>query len=362
MSKLPLRYVQAWVDEDGRAHHYFRRRGFRRRPLPGMPGTAEFNRAYEAAMAEKPEPIGAALRSKPGSVSAAIAAYLDSQLYFGSRAKDTQDMQRSVLNRFRDQYGQERLAGMPPKFIAAILSSKQPHAARSWLKALRAFSRFAVEQGFLNADPTQGIKLPTIKTAGHATWTNAEITQYEAAHPIGSRARLALALGLYTMQRRGDVLHMGRQHVRDGVLQVKQRKTGTVLAIPVRPELQAILDATPTGHLTFLVNEQGRPYPRTGFSRQFRAWCAEAKLPDHCVFHGLRKAGCRILAEAGCSVHEIAAWSGHASLHEIKRYTDAVDQQRLAQMALAKTKAATSSVKPHETEVSKPLKRLKKNA
>jgi hypothetical protein len=47
---------------------------------------------------------------------------------------------------------------------------------------------------------------------------------------------------------------MGRQHIRDGVLTVKPEKTrGVTLAIPVHPELQAVLDAKPNEHLTFLV-------------------------------------------------------------------------------------------------------------
>jgi len=41
--------------------------------------------------------------------------------------------------------------------------------------------------------------------------------------------------------------------------------------------------------------------------------------------HGLRKAAARRLAEAGCTEHEIAAITGHASLREIARYTKAAD-------------------------------------
>jgi integrase len=91
-----------------------------------------------------------------------------------------------------------------------------------------------------------------IKRDGFHTWTDDEIAQFEAHHPIGTKPRLALALLLYTAQRRGDVVKMGRQHIRDGVLTVKQQKTGITLAIPVHSHLQAVLDATPSAHLTFL--------------------------------------------------------------------------------------------------------------
>jgi integrase len=153
---------------------------------------------------------------------------------------------------------------------------------------------------------------------------------------MGSKPRLALALLLYTGQRRSDVVKMGRQHIRAGVLTVKQEKTGATLAIPVHPHLQAVLDATASEHLTFLVTATGKPYGGNAFSEQFRNWCDAAGLPRRCKPHGLRKAACRRLAEAGCSGNEIMAISGHATLKELVRYTAAADQARLARNAMAK--------------------------
>jgi integrase len=48
--------------------------------------------------------------------------------------------------------------------------------------------------------------------------------------------------------------------------------------------------------------------------------------------------GARRLAEAGCTMHEIAAIIGHASLNEVQRYTKAADQARLARAAMEKAK------------------------
>jgi integrase len=161
---------------------------------------------------------------------------------------------------------------------------------------------------------------------------------------VGSRARLALALLLYTGQRRSDVVRMGRQHVRDGLLHVRQQKTAVELVIPVHSDL-AELVAGATDRLTFLVNDWGRPFTVGSFSNWFRAQCDMANL-RHCSAHGLRKAAARRLAEAGCTEHEIAAITGHASLREVARYTRAADQRRLADAAMRKAKARTSSVKP----------------
>jgi len=117
---------------------------------------------------------------------------------------------------------------------------------------------------------------------------------------------------------------------------VKQQKTGVTLAIPVLPDLQAVLDATPSQHLTFLVTATGKPYGGNAFSEQFRNWCDAAGLPTRCKPHGLRKAACRRFAEAECSGPEIMSISGHATLKELVRYTKAADQAKLARNAMAK--------------------------
>ena len=189
---------------------------------------------------------------------------------------------------------------------------------------------------YLRADPTANIKLAAIDSDGFHCWTEEEISQFEAHHAIGTKPRLALALLLYTAQRRSDVVRMGRQHIKDGVLTVKQQKTGVTLSIPVHPHLQAVFDATPSEHLTFLTTATGKPYGGDHFSRRFREWCDAAGLPQRCTPHGLRKAACRRLAEAGCSANEIMAISGHATMKELVRYTKAADQARLARNAMAK--------------------------
>jgi integrase len=339
MSRLHRpRFVQAFVDrKTGAVYRYFRRPGFPRVRLPGLPGSSEYETAYRAALDAQHFEVGVASRSKPGSLSAAIAGYYTS-LEFRSLAANTQASRRLILERFRVPNGERPLAVLPQKWIAHELSKMKPHAAHTFLATIRALMQFAVSQGFCKQDPTQGIKLPAIKTNGYYTWSESDIAAFEAHHAIGTKPRLALALLLYTAQRRSDVLRMGRQHIPDGVLTVRQDKTGATLAIPVHSDLQAILGATPSAHLTFLTTNRGQPYGGPNFSNRFREWCDAAGLSKQCSAHGLRKAACRRLAEAGCSANEIAAISGHASLREVERYTKAVDQARMARNAMSRTR------------------------
>jgi integrase len=138
----------------------------------------------------------------------------------------------------------------------------------------------------------------------------------------------------------------GPQHIRDEVLHWTRKKpensTALELFIPVLPELRSIIEASGRAHLTFLTTAFSRPFTSAGFGNWFRRQCDKAEL-SHCAFHGLRKAAARRLAEHGCTPHEIAAITGHATLKEIERYTKAASRKRLAESAMQKVKTRTFS-------------------
>jgi hypothetical protein len=43
---------------------------------------------------------------------------------------------------------------LPPEWIEALLDSKPPHAARSWLMTPRSLCQFSMKRGWLRADLT----------------------------------------------------------------------------------------------------------------------------------------------------------------------------------------------------------------
>ena len=154
--KLP-RFVQAWVDREGRSHHYFLRRGYPRTRLPGLPWSSEFMLAYQAAFVSGTLPIGARLRSKPGSLSAAIAGYYNSQLFRGLTG-GTPAMRRAILERFRNEHGDKPIALLPKKFVIAVLDRMEPFAARNWLKAIRHLMQYCIDQELIWINRTLGIR------------------------------------------------------------------------------------------------------------------------------------------------------------------------------------------------------------
>ena len=147
--------------------------------------------------------------------------------------------------------------------------------------------KYAVEYELREDNPVTGIDKLKTRTGGIASWSEKEIRQFEEYHPVGTRARVAFGLLLYTGQRRGDIVRLGRQHEDDGWLYFKQQKTGVEMAIPIFHELREILDAGPVGDLTYLVTEFGKPFTANGFGNKFRDWVEEAGLRGKSA-HGVR--------------------------------------------------------------------------
>jgi integrase len=211
-----------------------------------------------------------------------------------------------------------------------------PAAANHILRMFRLLGRHAFETGRLLADPTVGVRRLKEAKQGFPTWTEEDIARFEERWPSGTKPRLAFALFLYTGQRRSDVVRMARHDLRDGLLQVRQQKTGKEVWIPLHSALRAELEQLPPGQGVFLLTEAGRPFSPNGLYNNMVEWARLAGVPKGRSPHGLRKAAAVRLAEAGATSQEIMAITGHTTLAEVERYTRDAAQKRLAERAMAR--------------------------
>jgi hypothetical protein len=108
-------------------------------------------------------------------------------------------------------------------------------------------------------NPVVATKPYKVESTGFHTWTEDEIAQYEARHAVGTKARLALDLMLWTGQRGGDARVMGPQHVKNKRLLVTQEKTGRVVSLPVLPALAASIIAAKTRTLVYCLASTASP-------------------------------------------------------------------------------------------------------
>lgn len=334
-SGLPKYCSWNW-DRHGNKRVRFRKAGFSTY-LYGVPYSDDFNSAYHAALdgvqAQKGE--AGTVRTKPGSIAALLVRYYRSPEFKGLKPS-TQTTYRGIFERFRAEHGNRLVKDLKREHVKLILGKMEDRksAANNLKRLLAMLYDYGMDVGMVDSNPIRGMKGYRIKSKGFHTWTEAEIAQFESVHPVGSKARLAMTLLLYTDARGGDFVHLGWQHVTpEGRLRYTQEKTGTELQIKIHPVLSRILNAVPKTNMTFLVTKHGAGYTTKGFQNWFRDQCDIAGLP-HCTAHGLRKAMIRRLSELGNSSKRVAAVSGHSTLKEIERYSEAADQVILADAAI----------------------------
>jgi integrase len=128
---------------------------------------------------------------------------------------------------------------------------------------------------------------------------------------------------------------LGKQHVKDGWLRFipeksrKQTKRAVLSEKPWLLVLDRVVRASPTGDLTFLVTEFGKPFTAAGFGNWFRDRCNEAGLKQ-CTAHGLRKMGATRAAENGATEHQLMAMFDWRTPGQARVYTEKAKRKQLA--------------------------------
>jgi integrase len=218
--------------------------------------------------------------------------------------------------------------------VAAGRESRQatPAMANSFLKAMRGLCRWAAEAQFLAENVAANVRPIAIKSDGHHTWTDDEVSAFEARWPVGTRERLALDLLLYTGLRRGDAVRLGCQHVKAGVFRIKTDKNGVEIAAPILPALARSIAGAATGDLCFISGEHGGRLTKESFGNYFREACIAAGVPGRA--HGLRKAGASRAAENGATNEQLKAIFGWTDDKMPSLYTRQASRAKMAGAAM----------------------------
>ncbi|SEE86894.1 Phage integrase family protein [Rhizobiales bacterium GAS191] len=328
------------VRSKGHTYYYAWRGGPR---ITALPGTPAFITEYQAAHAVRRQPAQNCLFTL-------IAEFRQSAEFGSLRERSRQDY-KTYLKTVEEKFGT-----MPLKLVELPAArgvfkewrdsfAANPRKADHLWTALRRVLSFGKDRGKLSVNVCERGGRLYKANRQDKIWTDAQVAAFlQVASP---ELRLALQLALWTGQRQGDLLTVTWSAIDQGRLNLRQSKSQAFVSVPLGAPLRATMEEASRKALTILTNSDGQPWSRDGFRSSWRkAWKKAGVMGV--TFHDLRGTAVTRLAQAECTVPQIAAITGH-SLKDAQAILDAHylgESVELADAAMRKLETRTHVVKP----------------
>lgn len=333
--KTNLKYLCRDRDRHGNLRVYYRLPGRRKIRFRSIEGSPEFLQEYARLEADRVSPHDVAEIPTKTSMRWLVNRYYRSAA-FQRLAKRTKLVRERRLEKFLNEHGKKPYKLLKPRNVREIIDAMadRPGAANELLKILRQVLKTAVDDELISSSPAEQVRYLAANPQGIRAWSIDDIEQFRAYYPEGSRPRFALELLYGTGLRRSDIVEIGPQHVRDGILKKTLKKgrgkNPQTVSIVLSPYLQRLIKITDCGDMAFLVTEFGRSFSAEGFSNTFVKWARRAGLDSGLSAHGVRKASAVALAQAQATNKELQAIMGWSSSKQPDHYTKSADEERIA--------------------------------
>jgi integrase len=300
------------ADGSVRLHFYHRATG---QKLQGEPGSGEFAASY--AEAERYQ-----IEQPHNTLAGLIKRYCESPDFTQLR-ESTKAEYRRMFRFIEAEWGSMPLAAVSdPKARGAFLGWRdqvaKAHGLREAENRLTRLARvlsWAYDRSLIVANRLDKWERRYDSDRSDKVWTPQHVEAFAAV--AAPEMQLALSLALWTGQRQGDLLSLTWASYRDGAFTFRQSKTGKQMYVPLVPEARRLLDDIKAKGVTsthVLCSPHGQQWNEDTFRHRFIATRKQAGIRG-LTFHDLRGTAVTVLAEAGCTVPEIAAFTGHGLKH-----------------------------------------------
>ena len=305
-----MRYVIKKQNKDGSCRWYWQRRGHKSVPLMGD----DVERFAQAARLNGQADGQRQTEQDFGTVSWAASRYMGSDRYTRLAPSSREAYQRWIKETV-EMWGHIPCSAITldvlEKFFASPLfegrsSSSKEHAKAALVGVLNVAKRHKL----IADNPGTAVEILGRNSRDEYWLPNDERAFLDScAHD--PRMALAFRLLLFTAQRPIDVMQMTWGQLRDSRIHVRQQKTRRLVDIPIHRDLQTALDTTPRKSTLIVPFAGATPKKRyRQFYDQFKRYCGGCGL-GHLQARDLRRTAVVRLAEAGCTVFEVASITGH---------------------------------------------------
>lgn len=258
--------------------------------------------------------------------------YLASSYYL-DKADKTRHEYRRAATWLIDTLGDLPCDAVTTRVVQEIKDAGRstPWETNARIRFLALVWAWGKQQDLVRVNP--GERFKRLRTAPRSVvWTPAEVSLMLAEGTPSMR--VAVALGLYTLQREGDLLTLPWSAVSGGRFELRQAKTNKLVAAELHPVLRQALDATRRTGIQVLISEAtGRPYLPDHFRHVFAHDRARLGIRGELQFRDLRRTGAVTLGRLGRPVQQIAAlagWEIGVTLEILKTYLPLDEQMATA--------------------------------
>jgi len=327
MGRVKVRHLVVKRQKGGRALYYWqpsaslRKAGFLPRRLAERTGRIEdaiaeaeaLNRELDAwRRGDAPLPVA------PNTVPWLVKMYRADERYTDLKeiTRDGYDYLIKTVEAWSEEAGHPPIDSVGRKEAGDFkraLQKRGTATAHHVIKMARVLFAFARDEGIIDANPFEKLRVKKPKPR-RQIWTHDQVAALVANAREMNRPSVGLAalLGENLGQRITDILALGWNLFDGREIVVRQSKTDVTVSVPVTKELAGALAETKRTSTIIVVSEStSRPYQCRYFESEFAKIRAAAGLPKDLQFRDLRRTAVVRLAEAGCTIPEISAITGH---------------------------------------------------
>ena len=285
--------------------HYYHRST--RKKLEGAPGSPLFLQSYAAAEKDQTNRLGETL--------AGLVRKYESSSDFSGTAETTQREYTRLFRVIDRHWGSCPMQALTDReFRRDVLSwhdkiaAGTPREADALVSAIARVLAFGVDRGEIQTNVLGNFRRAYKANRTNKIWLPTHIDAF--CKVATAELVAALTLALHTGQRQGDLLRLRWSDYDGKSISLRQSKTGVPVTIPCTKALRSLLDGMAKTADTILTTPSGLTWTSYYFRHK---WIAAAKAAGikELHFHDLRGTAVTLLAEAGATVPEIAAITGH---------------------------------------------------
>lgn len=294
-------------------YYYHRATG---RQITGAPGTPEFVASFAAA--EK------TIRDRANGTVFELIRLFEASEEYRDFAETTKLEYRRKFKVIERRWGSAPIACFEDSaFRRDVLEWRDEIAKRArreadnLVSALARLGSYALDRARIKVNVLDGVRRVYHSDRADILWLPEHVAKFTAKATPELNA--ALMLAMHTGQRQGDLRRLpwsAYDGERITLKQSKRRKGKPPVVVSIRctTALRSMLDGMDRRGILILTTPGGRQWTKRYLNQKWTEVMEAAELTD-LHFHDLRGTAITMLAEAGCTIPEIAAITGHTLKH-----------------------------------------------